>query len=370
MSLNIDIIAGARPNFIKIAAIIHALHAHNAKAARPLSYRLIHTGQHYDAAMSQHFFDQLHIPPPHINFGVGSGTQAYQTGQIMMAYEDALRTEKPDLCIVVGDVTSTMACTLVAKKEGVAVAHVEGGIRSGDMTMPEEINRIVTDSIADYYFTTSRQANENLLSRGALSGQIFFVGNTMIDTLVTQLPNLRKPDFYNKLNLGHLPYLVVTLHRPSNVDAPENLDKLLSLLNDHANGHLMIFPIHPRTRKIFDGIGKTYPKLFLTDPMDYLSFIYLVQKSKGVVTDSGGITEETTILGVPCMTLRNTTERPETVTIGTNEMVGTAEEKIVEALHKMTTGLWKKGEKPELWDGKAGERIVEIIINEIIKKQK
>jgi UDP-N-acetylglucosamine 2-epimerase (non-hydrolysing) len=163
---------------------------------------------------------------------------------------------------------------------------------------------------------------------------------------------------------------VVTLHRPSNVDAPENLDKLLSLLNDHANGHLMIFPIHPRTRKIFDGIGKTYPKLFLTDPMDYLSFIYLVQKSKGVVTDSGGITEETTILGVPCMTLRNTTERPETVTIGTNEMVGTAEEKIVEALHKMTTGLWKKGEKPELWDGKAGERIVEIIINEIIKKQK
>jgi len=363
--LNIDIIAGARPNFIKIAAIIHALHAHNAKAENPLSYRLIHTGQHYDAAMSQNFFEQLNLPEPHINFGVGSGSQAYQTGQIMMAYENALKIEKPDLCIVVGDVTSTMACTLVAKKEGVAVAHVEGGIRSGDMTMPEEVNRIVTDSIADYFFTTSRQANENLLSRGVSEQQIFFVGNTMIDTLMTQLPNLKKPGFFDDLKLADQPYLVVTLHRPSNVDSVEGLDRLLTLLNENANGHTLIFPMHPRTKKIFESIGKIYPHIYLTSPMDYLSFIYLVNNARGVVTDSGGITEETTILGIPCMTLRNTTERPETVIIGTNEMVGTDENNIVAALQQMTVGKWKKGEKPELWDGCAGQRIVEIMNNRI-----
>ncbi len=364
-SVKIDIIAGARPNFIKIAAIIHALHAHNEKAVNPILYRLIHTGQHYDAAMSQNFFEQLNLPEPHINFGVGSGSQAYQTGQIMLAYENALKLEKPDLCIVVGDVTSTMACTLVAKKEGVAVAHVEGGIRSGDMTMPEEVNRIVTDSIADYFFTTSRQANENLLSRGVNEEQIFFVGNTMIDTLITQLPNLKKPDFFEELELVDRPYLVVTLHRPSNVDSMEGLDRLLTLLNGNANGHKLIFPMHPRTKKIFESIGKIYPHIYLTSPMDYLSFIYLVNNAKGVVTDSGGITEETTVLGIPCMTLRNTTERPETVTIGTNVMVGTDEDNIVAALHQMTAGQWKKGDKPELWDGFAGQRIVEILNNKI-----
>lgn len=354
----IDIIAGARPNFMKIAAIIHALHHYNESHENKLHYRLIHTGQHYDPIMSGRFFEQLSIPEPNINFGVGSGSQAYQTGQIMMAYESAIAEVRPKLCIVVGDVTSTMACTLVAKKAEIKVAHVEGGIRSGDMSMPEEINRIVTDSISDYFFTTTREAGDNLAKQGIAEDRIFFVGNTMIDTLLTQLPNLQKPLFFDQLALATKPYLVLTLHRPSNVDDPQTLDRLLTLLSEHADGSFLIFPMHPRTKKIFDALNKTYAQLHVIEPMDYLSFIYLIQNAKGVVTDSGGVTEETTILGVPCMTLRNSTERPETVRIGTNEMVGNDEVKMLAYLRKMTTGTWKKGGVPELWDGKSGERIV------------
>ena len=251
----IDIIAGARPNFMKIAAIVHAIHEYNEEHEHKLNYRLIHTGQHYDPIMSGRFFEQLSIPEPHINFGVGSGSQAYQTGQIMMAYENAIAELRPNLCVVVGDVTSTMACTLVAKKAEIKVAHVEGGIRSGDMSMPEEINRIVTDSISDYFFTTSKEAGKNLLKQGMKEDQIFFVGNTMIDTLFTQLPNLQKPDFFETLDLDVKPYLVLTLHRPSNVDEPQTLNKLLTLLSTHSAGHTLVFPMHPRTKKIFDGLS-------------------------------------------------------------------------------------------------------------------
>ena len=358
---SLDIIAGARPNFMKIGPIIHAIHKHNLSNDNRIQYRLIHTGQHYDKKMSESFFEQLNIPQPDINLGVGSGTQAYQGGTIMMRYEQALENWKPDLCLVVGDVTSTMACAVVAKKAWMKLAHVEGGIRSGDLTMPEEINRIVTDSITDYFFTTSEYANENLRKEGTRDEQIFFVGNTMIDSLLANLDRLQKPEFFDQMHLTDHDYLVTTLHRPSNVDTRENLDQLLSMINDQVENTKVIFPMHPRTHKVFSAIHKIYPNLYITEPLSYLEFIYLVKNSKGIITDSGGITEEATLLQVPCMTLRNSTERPETVDLGTNEMVGTKPENIVPYLHKMVRGQWKIGKTPPLWDGKTAERIVEII---------
>lgn len=357
----IDIIAGARPNFMKIGPIIHAIHRHNKIATLQIKYRLIHTGQHYDKAMSDSFFQQLNIPEPHLNLGAGGGSQAEQTAAIMVGYEKALKDWKPELCIVVGDVTSTMACAIVAKKEWIKVAHVEGGIRSGDMTMPEEINRIVTDSITDFFFTTTPKANDNLKANGVKDDQIFFVGNTMIDSLLDNLERLRKPDFYDNESLKDKEYIVATLHRPSNVDDKESLEKLLTLINDHCGDNKVVFPMHPRTRKIFETIDRTFDKLFICGPMEYLQFIYLIKNSLGVITDSGGITEETTVLGIPCMTLRDSTERPETVTIGTNEMVGTNPDNIIPYIQKLVSGNWKKGNIPELWDGQTAKRIVEII---------
>jgi UDP-N-acetylglucosamine 2-epimerase (non-hydrolysing) len=357
----IDIIAGARPNFMKIGPVIHAIHQHNAQSEIKIQYRLIHTGQHYDKAMSESFFDQLNIPQPHLNLGAGGGTQAEQTAAIMVGYEKALLDWKPELCIVVGDVTSTMACAIVAKKAWIKVAHVEGGIRSGDMTMPEEINRIVTDSITDYFFTTTLRANKNLIEQGVKEDQIFFVGNTMIDSLLSNLERLRKPEFFDEQNIENKNYIVATLHRPSNVDDKNSLEKLLCLINDHAGNNKVIFPMHPRTRKIFETIDRTFDKLFICGPMEYLQFIFLIKNSLGVITDSGGITEETTVLGIPCMTLRDSTERPETVTIGTNEMVGTNPDDIIPFIQKLVSGNWKKGSIPELWDGQTAERIVEII---------
>lgn len=359
----LDIIAGARPNFMKIGPIIHAINKHNQNSNTKISYRLIHTGQHYDKAMSESFFQQLNIPEPNINLGAGGGSQAEQTAAIMIGYEKALNEWKPDLCIVVGDVTSTMACAIVAKKAWVKVAHVEGGIRSGDMTMPEEVNRIVTDSISDYFFTTTLKANENLKANGVKEEQIFFVGNTMIDSLLNNIERLEQPDFFIEQNLEEKKYIVATLHRPSNVDSKENLEKLLGLINDHAGDNKVIFPMHPRTKKMFDTISRAFDKLFICGPMEYLQFIYLIKNSLGVVTDSGGITEETTVLGVPCMTLRDSTERPETVTIGTNEMVGTNPDDIIPYLTKLINGEWKKGGIPELWDGLTSKRIVKEIIN-------
>jgi len=358
----IDIIAGARPNFMKIGPIMHALKRYNeSNLANTIEYRLIHTGQHYDKKMSEDFFEQLNIPQPDINLGVGSGTQATQTGNIMLKYEEALKEWKPEMCIVVGDVTSTMACAITAKKEWVKVAHVEGGIRSGDERMPEEINRMVTDSITDYFFTTSDVANENLRNLGHGEEKIHFVGNTMIDSLLGNLERVIKPQIYRDENLSPGSYLVMTLHRPSNVDGYENLRKLLSLINENVGDRKVVFPMHPRTKKMFDQLNIKFDKLIITGPASYLEFIYLIKHSAGVVTDSGGITEETTVLGVPCMTLRDSTERPETVTQGTNEIVGTDPENIVPYLKKLVKGEWKSGSIPEKWDGKTAERIVEII---------
>jgi len=360
----IDIIAGARPNFMKIGPIIHAIQRWNeAHPNKIIDYRLIHTGQHYDKKMSEDFFDQLNIPKPDINLGVGSGTQATQTGNIMLRYERAIKDRKPELCIVVGDVTSTMACAITAKKEWIKVAHVEGGIRSGDEMMPEEINRMVTDSISDYFFTTSTLANENLKGLGHREEKIFFVGNTMIDSLLGNMNKMSPPILWKEENLIKGNYLVMTLHRPSNVDGYENLRQLLSLINDNVGKRKVIFPMHPRTKKMFDQLDIRFDKLVITGPMPYLQFNYLVKNAAGVITDSGGITEETTVMNVPCMTLRNSTERPETVTMGTNEIVGTDPNNIVPYLKKLVNGDWKRGSIPDLWDGKTADRIVKILID-------
>ena len=357
----IDIIAGARPNFMKIGPIIHAIHRHNMHTESPIEYRLIHTGQHYDKKMSEDFFQQLDIPEPHINLGVGSGSQAEQTAKIMMRYEKAIGDWKPELTIVVGDVTSTMACTIVAKKAWIKVAHVEGGIRSGDLKMPEEINRMVTDSISDYFFTTSKQANLNLKKEGIKEDQIFFVGNTMIDSLLSNLSRIKQPNLWSENSLEENEYFVATLHRPSNVDSQENLDILLTILNENCAPNKIVFPIHPRTLKNYKKLNKNYSNFILTGPMSYLEFIYLIKNSAGVITDSGGITEETTVLDIPCITLRNSTERPETITMGTNELVGTNPKDIIPYLRKMVKGEWKSGKTPPLWDGHTSDRIVEVI---------
>jgi UDP-N-acetylglucosamine 2-epimerase (non-hydrolysing) len=354
----IDIIAGARPNFMKIAPIIDAMKTAE-KRGGPLRYRLIHTGQHYDRAMSGSFFEELGIPDPDINLEVGSGTQAEQTAGIMIAYEKVLLQDTSDVCLVVGDVTSTMACSIAARKLGVPVAHVEGGIRSGDWTMPEEINRVVTDSITNWFFTTSDTANENLRRAGITDDRIFFVGNTMIDTLLKQLPRLRPPACWESLALQPGHYMVITLHRPANVDGEQQLLRLLRAIADGSRGLPVIFPVHPRTAKNLRDTGNTLPSMYYVDPLGYLEFNYLVKHAKGVITDSGGITEETTVLGVPCLTLRDNTERPETITIGTNELIGTDPSKLPPALARLMAGQWKKGAIPPKWDGKAAERIVE-----------
>lgn len=359
----LDLIVGARPNFMKIAPIIREIEKRRASGGT-ISYRLVHTGQHYDRNMSGSFFDDLGIPEPHVNLNAGSGTQAEQTAGIMLGYEKVLAEKKSDLCIVVGDVTSTMACAIVAKKMLVPVAHIEGGIRSGDMTMPEEINRIVTDSITDYFFTTSETANENLRKAGVPENRIFFVGNTMIDTLLASRPRFRKPVIWDDLQLTEKKYVVLTLHRPNNVDDPANLKHQLDEIIKGASGMPVVFPVHPRTRKVMQGIDLADGSvLHMADPMGYLEFNYLVEKALVVITDSGGITEETTVMSVPCMTLRNSTERPETVTMGTNELLGTNPDAIAPAMQTLLSGQWKKGNIPPLWDGHTAERIIEIISN-------
>ncbi len=360
MSKLIDIIAGARPNFMKIAPILSALEKSKAEGGQ-LNYRLIHTGQHYDKNMSGDFFEQLGIPEPNVNFGVGGGTQAEQTGAIMVAYEKLLTEKKSDLCLVVGDVTSTMACSITAKKMLVPVAHVEAGIRSGDMTMPEEVNRLVTDALADYFFTTSEKANENLERSGVGKERIFFVGNTMIDTLLKHRDNFVQPVSWTDLGLKEKNYFVLTLHRPANVDEEGKLKDLLQAIIDHSQGLPLVFPVHPRTARILERIGVEAPNMHLVEPMAYLEFNYLVSRAFGVITDSGGITEETTVLGIPCMTLRDNTERPETITMGTNELVGTDPANIPPAMERLFAGKWKTGKIPPLWDGKTGSRIVKIL---------
>ena len=356
----IDIIAGARPNFMKIAPVLSALEQARADGWA-VQHRLIHTGQHYDRNMSGSFFEQLGIPEPDVNFGVGGGTQAEQAGGIMIAYEKLLMERRSDLCIVVGDVTSTMACAITAKKMLVGVAHVEAGIRSGDFTMPEEINRIATDALTDYFFTTSEHANANLKQAGIPDQRIFFVGNTMIDTLLRQRKHFRPPACWEELSLEPGKFLVLTLHRPANVDKEHQLRDLLQAIVDHSRGYPLLFPVHPRTARILEGIGLTAPNLHLVEPLPYLEFNYLVSRAAAVITDSGGITEETTVLGIPCLTLRDSTERPETIEIGTNELVGTNPAAILPVLEKLFSGQWKTGGIPPLWDGQTGPRIVQTL---------
>lgn len=418
--MHITLIAGARPNFMKIAPLIKAIQqAHNE--GKDIHYRLVHTGQHYDKNMSDTFFEELGIPMPDVNLGCGGGTQAEQTANIMVAFEKDLMANPTDLVLVVGDVTSTMACSIVAKKLNTKVCHVEAGIRSWDLTMPEEINRMVTDSLADYMFTTSEIANKNLLLQGAsleckeesvkckgtenskaetLSStpytlhytpianslptlaeeqyafkrnvqRVWWVGNVMIDTLLANRARFRKPAVYDELGLEEKNYVVMTMHRPANVDEEQHLKALMEQIITNVHGLPIIFPIHPRTAKIFynlwgneEQLAQLFPNLHIVAPMGYLEFNYMVEHAKVVVTDSGGITEETTVMGVPCITLRDNTERPETCTLGTNRLIGTNPDAVKPALDALFAGQWQQGSIPPLWDGHTAERIVEILYNE------
>jgi UDP-N-acetylglucosamine 2-epimerase (non-hydrolysing) len=360
--MKIDIIAGARPNFMKIAPIINEIENKKKKGVS-ISFRLIHTGQHYDSNMSEDFFKQLNIPKPNINLMVGSGTQSEQTANIMIKYEKILLQEMSDACLVVGDVNSTMACSIVAKKLGLIVMHIEAGIRSFDLTMPEEINRMVTDSITDYFFTTSKFANQNLKKLGIEDKKVFFVGNTMIDTLIKQIPKFTPPKFFIDKNIEHKKYFVLTIHRPANVDKKDELQKLIRTIQFAVKKYPVLFPVHPRTSKILSLLKDVDPNLILQiPPLPYLQFNYLVKNSLCVITDSGGITEEATVMNVPCITLRSNTERPETVIQGTNELVGNDSKKIISAINKVISGKWKKGKVPELWDGNAANRVINHII--------
>lgn len=360
--MKITIIAGARPNFMKVAPIIHAI-LKAKKENKDIQYRLIHTGQHYDKKMSGDFFEQLEIPEPNLNLHAGGGTQAEQTAAIMVGFENELIENPSDLVLVVGDVTSTMACAITAQKMGVKVAHVEAGIRSGDWTMPEEINRLVTDSITNYFFTTSEIANQNLLKSGVGIDNIFFVGNTMIDTLLKQTPRFIKPQVWDQINLREKEYIVMTLHRPANVDQETKLKELIDTIVKSSHNLPLVFPVHPRTAKMLQTIGLNSSSLHMIEPLSYLEFNYLVKYAKAVITDSGGITEETSIMKVPCMTLRDNTERPETITMGTNELVGTDPKAIPPALNKLFSGNWKQGGEIPMWDGKTAERIVDHLLN-------
>jgi len=360
--LKITIIAGARPNFMKIAPIIASIRK-TASEGRSIAYRLVHTGQHYDKNLSDTFFEELNISEPDINLEVKSGSQAEQTAEIIKRFEKELISNPADLVLVVGDVNSTMACTIVAKKLNTAVAHVEAGIRSGDLSMPEEINRMVTDSITDYFFTTTPLANQNLLNSGKNNDQLFFVGNVMIDTLMKNLNNLNKPDFWDEFQLSKKSYYVMTLHRPSNVDEVEKLKELLTSIIENSNDKSIIFPVHPRTKKLLKHLNLDFENLYCVEPQSYLSFIYLIKNAFAILTDSGGITEEATILDVPCITFRDSTERPETIEMGSNELVGLDKNKIAEAFHKLNTGKWKRAKVPDLWDGKASDRIVNHLLD-------
>ena len=359
---HITIIAGARPNFMKVAPIIHEIKRRRAEGV-DINYSLVHTGQHYDKKMSGDFFEQLNVPEPDANLSAGGGTQAEQTGAIMIRFEEHLMKNPTDLVLVVGDVTSTMACAITAQKLHIKVAHVEAGIRSYDWTMPEEINRLVTDAITNYFFTTSEVANRTLRASGYRDDQIFFVGNCMIDTLLANKQRFIQPSIWEELGLGEKGYFMMTLHRPANVDEGAKLKELMDEIINNTQDMQLVFPVHPRTKKILNELCIEHERLHMVDPMSYLEFNYLVERSFAVVTDSGGITEETTVMGVPCLTLRDNTERPETITVGTNELIGTDPKNIAPAMKTLFAGEWKKGGIPELWDGYTAGRIVQIIEN-------
>lgn len=359
--MKITIVAGARPNFMKIAPLIRAMDQLQTPK-KPIIYRLIHTGQHYDSNLSDTFFEELQIPLPHNNLNIKSGSQAVQTAGIMMAFEKELIEHRPDFVLVVGDVTSTMACAITTKKATLKLIHVEAGIRSGDRSMPEEINRMVTDSITDYFFTTSEKATQNLINSGHSKENIFFVGNVMIDTLLQNLDRLRKPVFWDDLQLERKKYYLLTLHRPSNVDAQSKFVDLFSEISKMAQNIPIVFPVHPRTQQIILRSKMKLPNIHFVEPQGYLPFIYLLKHSKAVLTDSGGITEEASVLDVPCLTFRDTTERPETCDLGTNMLVSNDKTKIAEAFEKLSNSRWKKAQDIPLWDGKASQRIVQELL--------
>lgn len=349
-------VVGARPNFMKIAPIVEQM-----KSAPDIESILVHTGQHYDAAMSDVFFSDLGIPEPDVHLGVGSGTHAEQTGRVMIEFEKVCIEQKPDLILVVGDVNSTMACALVGAKLRIPVAHVEAGLRSFDRTMPEEINRVVTDAIADLLFTTSRDADENLIREGVDPARIHFVGNVMIDTLLKQRQRAASLNLVGRLGLKSAGFALVTLHRPSNVDDPLVLRGIVEALAEIARDMPVIFPIHPRTLKRVHEFGIALDGVRTIDPLGYLEFLNLMSNAGIVLTDSGGLQEETTILQVPCVTLRHNTERPVTIDQGTNILTGPDKNRILDAFRKIRRGDWKPSGPPALWDGHAAERIVAII---------
>lgn len=355
-------IVGARPNLPKIAPLIREMQRH--PEIEPL---LVHTGQHYDENLSNIFFRQMGIPAPYMNLGAGSGTHAEQTAEILKRIEPILRKEQPDLVLVVGDVNSTIAVSLAAVKLGIPVAHVEAGLRSFDRSMPEEINRVLTDALAEYLFATEDDAVNNLLKEGRPPEFIHLVGNVMIDSLLHFLPFAQQSRIGDELGLhdgkGWHRYGVLTLHRPSNVDSTEKLAELLDAMDTIAQQVPIVFPVHPRTQQRLAQSGiKHHPQLRLTPPLGYLDFLCLLSKATLALTDSGGIQEETTALGVPCLTLRENTERPVTVSCGTNVLVGTNPSKVVAAAEQILRGDGKKGQTPPLWDGHAAERIVKILL--------
>lgn len=353
----IILVAGARPNFMKVAPIHKALSA--TKRYKPV---LLHTGQHYDEKMSKVFFEELGLPEPDIYLGVGSGSHAEQTAKIMVEFEKVLLKEIPDLVIVVGDVNSTLACSITAAKLLVPVAHVEAGLRSYDRSMPEEINRIVTDSVSDLLFVSEPSGVYNLMKEGVPDEKIFFVGNVMIDSLVTHVQKANESKILDELGLKPKTYSLVTLHRPSNVDEKESLEKILRIFEAISQKSRVVFPVHPRTKKMLEQFGLMKKAndigAMLIEPQGYVPFLKLMKEAQLVLTDSGGVQEETTVLQVPCLTMRENTERPITIEVGTNLLVGTDEQEVIETAMKVLNGQVKKGLIPEKWDGRAAERIV------------
>ncbi|AMM41440.1 UDP-N-acetylglucosamine 2-epimerase [Candidatus Desulfofervidus auxilii] len=378
-------VVGARPNFMKIAPIIEQLKIKNKNLKAELKHVLVHTGQHYDEEMSKSFFEDLNLPKPDINLGVGSASHAVQTAKIMIEFEKVCLRERPDLIIVVGDVNSTIACALVASKLGIKIAHIEAGLRSFDRAMPEEINRVLTDAISDYLFTTCEDANENLRKEGIPEEKIYFVGNVMIDTLLRYKERAKKSKILEKLGLNKdlqvRSYALLTLHRPSNVDNRETFINILKALKNVSKKIPIIFPAHPRTQRQIKSFGlekyfnfvniesnscvNIENSINLLDPLSYLDFLNLMANAKFVLTDSGGIQEETTILNIPCLTLRENTERPVTLKEGTNTIVGSNPEKIISKSMDILNGKKKIGRIPKLWDGKAAERIINILIEKL-----
>ncbi len=358
-------VVGARPNFMKIAPVQRVMREY--KDIKPV---LVHTGQHYDERMSKLFFEDLQLPKPDIYLHVGSASHAVQTAKIMIEFEKVLLNEKPDLVIVVGDVNSTAACSLVASKLGIKVAHVEAGLRSFDRSMPEEINRIVTDVIASMLFVTEKSGLQNLKNEGIADEKVHFVGHVMIDSLIYFKEKAKVSNIKNQLSLDSDEYALVTLHRPSNVDNRENFLKLLDAFEEIEKEIKIVFPIHPRARKMIDTFHlqskvSEMKNLMLLEPLGYLDFMNLMHSARLVLTDSGGMQEETTYLGIPCITMRENTERPVTTEIGTNTLVGNDTQLIIKESKKVLDGYAKKGQIPDLWDGKAAERIVQIIMKEL-----